>query len=167
MNWFRFAGEQEILKKSLEEYALAAEIIGAIAVVISLIYVGTSVSQNTNAIQVSNHQALIALDMDKNDWLRDPEFAAIHEIATEDLGSLSPVQWIQYSTFVANTFNVWEFAFFTHNNGMMDDNIWDGYGGYYRSVLAQESHQQFWREGREGFSPEFRSYVDSVLAEID
>lgn len=154
------------MKRSLEEYTLAAEIIGAIAVVISLIYVGASVSQNTSANQVSNHQALVAMDMDKNDWLRDPEFVAIYEIATEDVGNLSPVQWAQYSTFVANTFNVWEFAFITHNNGMMDDTIWDGYGGYYRSVLQRESSQRFWTEGREGFSPEFRLHVDSLLAEI-
>ncbi len=155
------------MKKSLEQYALAAEIIGAIAVVISLVYVGTSVDQNTNAIKVSNHQALVAMDMEKNDWLRDSEFAAIHLIAMDDVGKLSPVQRIQYSTFVANTFNAWEFAFITYNNGMMDGNIWDGWDGFYRVVLEEKSHQLFWREGREGFSPEFRSYVDSVLAAID
>jgi hypothetical protein len=31
------------------------------------------------------------MDQDKNSWLRDPEFAAIVEIAKEDLGKLSPV----------------------------------------------------------------------------
>jgi hypothetical protein len=155
------------MKKSLEQYALAAEIIGAIAVVISLVYVGTSVDQNTNAIRVSNHQALVAMDMEKNDWLRDSEFAAIHVIAMDDVGKLTPVQRIQYSTFIANTFNAWEFAFITHNNGMMDGNIWDGWDGFYKTVLEEKSHQWFWRKGREGFSPEFRSYVDSMLAEID
>jgi len=99
------------LKKSLQDYALAAEIIGAIAVVISLIYVGASVNQNTKAIMVSNHQALVTMDMDKNDWLRDSGFAAIYEIGLEDTSKLSPVQLMQFSTFVANTFNAWEFAF--------------------------------------------------------
>ena len=155
------------MKKLLEEYALAAEIIGAIAVVISLIYVGTSVNQNTNAILVSNHQALVAMDMDKNTWLRDPEFASIYEIAVEDVSKLSPVQSRQYSTFLADTFNAWEFAFITHNNEMMEDNIWDGWDGFYRLSLKHKGHKWFWNQGKEGFSPEFRLYVDSILAEIE
>lgn len=32
-----------------------AEIVGAIAVVISLVYVGASVNQNTRALMVANH----------------------------------------------------------------------------------------------------------------
>ena len=53
------------MKAKLQEFALIAEIVGAIAVVISLIYVGLGVRQNTDAIQVANHQALVALDMEK------------------------------------------------------------------------------------------------------
>ena len=37
------------MKEKLQEYALLAEIIGALAVVISLIYVGSEVRQNTKA----------------------------------------------------------------------------------------------------------------------
>ena len=86
------------MKGRLQEYAFFAEIIGAVGVVISLIYVGVGVRQNTDAVHVANHQALVAMDMDKNEWLRDPEFAAIYEIAREDFTKLSPVQLRQYLT---------------------------------------------------------------------
>ena len=62
------------MARSLQEYALAAEIIGAIAVVVSLIYVGLSVNQNTNALMVANHQALVAMDQSTTDWVKDPAF---------------------------------------------------------------------------------------------
>ena len=114
---------------------------------------------------VSNHQALVVMDMDKNDWLRDSEFASIYETAIEDTSSLSPVQLRQFSTFVANAFNAWEFAFITHDNGMMNEDIWNGWDGFYRTELKQMGYLWFWNQGREGFSPEFRSYVDSILAE--
>lgn len=157
----------QILTKSLKEYALVAEVIGAIAVVISLIYVGASVNQNTNAIMVANHHALVAMDQDTNGWFRDSEFAATFEIAMEDAGTLSPVQSRQFRTFLADKFNAWEFAFLTHNSGMMEDNIWDGWDGYYRSELEQKGHQWYWAAGKEGYSPAFRMYVDSILAEIE
>lgn len=155
------------MARSLKEYALAAEIVGAIAVVISLVYVGASVNQNTKAIMVANHQALVAMDQDKNGWLKDPEFAAIYEAAGEGVSELSPVQSLQLSTFLADTFNAWEFAFITHNNGMMDDNIWDGWDGFYRLSLEELEHQWFWDQRRQGFSPAFRTYVDSILAEME
>ena len=91
-----------ILTRPLKDYASAAEIIGAIAVVISLIYVGLSVNQNTNAVMVANHQALIAMDQNTNGWFRDPEFAATFENAMEDASELSPVQLLQYHIFLAD-----------------------------------------------------------------
>ncbi len=155
------------MTRSLKEYALAAEIVGAIAVVISLIYVGTSVNQNTDAILVANRHALVAMDQHTNPWFRDSEFAANFEIAMEDVSKLSPVQSRQFRIFLADKFNVWEFAFLTHNNEMMEDNIWDGWDAYYRLELKQKGHQWYWNTGREGFSPAFRVYVDSILADIE
>lgn len=155
------------MKERLQEYALVAEIVGAIAVVISLIYVGVGVRQNTDAIQVANHQALVAMDMEKNSWIRDPKFAAIFESARLDMEGLSPAELLQVSTFLADTFNAWEFAFITHNNGAMDDNIWNGWNGFYRSEFATEAYQYFWREQGFGFSPAFVSYLDSILAEMN
>ena len=151
------------MKRSLRDSALIAEIVGAVAVVISLIYVGVSVNQNTRALMVSNHQALVAMDQEKNSWLRDEQFAEIFEIASDDIGRLSPAQARQYRTFEADTFNAWEFAFITHNDGMMDDNIWEGWDGFYRHRMQGKGPQWFWRTSKDTYSSAFRSYVDSIL----
>jgi hypothetical protein len=71
----------------------------------------------------------------------------------------------QFGAFVADVFNAWEFAFITHNNEMMADNIWNGWDGYYRYNLGQNEYQWFWKTQGEGFSPAFRVYVDSIIAE--
>ena len=155
------------MTRPLKDYALAAEIIGAIAVVISLIYVGVSVNQNTNAVMVANHHALIAMDQNTNGWFRDPEFAATFEIAMDDASELSTVQLQQNRIFLADKFNAWEFAFLTHNNEMMEDNIWEGWDAHYRSLLERPGGLRYWAEGKEGFSPAFGSYLDSILVEIE
>jgi hypothetical protein len=156
-----------LMKGKLQEYALFAEIIGAVGVVISLIYVGVGVRQNTEAIHVANHQALVAMDMDKNAWLRDPEFAAVFVNAREDFNELSPVQSLQYLTFAADTFNAWEFAFITHSSGAMSDTIWNGWDGFYRSELQTDAFRRFWEKSGKGFSPDFRAYVNSVLSDMN
>jgi hypothetical protein len=155
------------LTKSLKEYALAAEIIGAFAVVISLIYVGVSVNQNTNAVMVSNHQAIVAMDQDTTDWFKDPDFAAAYIVALGDISKLSDVQRTQVGSYISGKFNAWEFAFLTRENGMMGDNIWQGWDGHYRTVLKQSGGRWFWGIARESFSPTFRRYVDSIVADIE
>lgn len=154
------------MQKSLKEYALAAEIVGAVAVVVSLIYVGVSVNQNTAAVQVANHQALVALDQETSNWFRDPDFAAAYEVAKNDVDKLSVVQRAQVGSFIAGKMNAWEFAFLTHNNGMMEDNIWEGWDGHYRTILEQSGGRWFWNEERESFSPAFRVYVDLIESKI-
>lgn len=155
------------MKRSLQDYALAAEIIGAVAVVISLIYVGISVNQHTNAVQVANHQALVAMDQDTTDWFKDPDFAAAYLISSKDIGELSAVQRTQVGSYIAGKLNAWEYAFLTHENGMMADNIWQGWDGHYRTVLKQSGGRWFWNMERESFSPAFREFVDSIVADLE
>ena len=150
----------------MKEYALAADIVGAVAVVVSLIYVGVSVNQNTAAVQVANHQALVALDQETSNWFRDPELAAAYEVAKKEVDKLSAVQRAQVGSFIAGKMNAWEFAFLTHDNGMMEDNIWEGWDGHYRTILEQSGGRWFWSEERESFSPAFRVYVDLIESEI-
>jgi hypothetical protein len=46
---------REYMKDILEKCALLAEIVGAVAVVVSLVYVDLSIRQNTAAVHVANH----------------------------------------------------------------------------------------------------------------
>ncbi len=152
------------MRAKLQEYALVAEIVGAVAVVVSLIYVGLGVRQNTDAIQVANHQAIVAMDMEKNSWLRDSEFSATLLNARQDIGSLSPAELEQVSTFSADTFNAWEFAFLTYNSGAVEEFIWRGWDGFYRSMLQEDPYRWFWKGSGENFSPDFNSYIESIIA---
>jgi hypothetical protein len=149
----------------LEKYALIAEIVGALAVVISLIYVGTSVRQNTAVAQVANHQAIVSMDMAKNNWLKDKEFVAIHLKARDGIDKLSTIETEQYMTFVADNLNAWEFAFITYNNGVLEDTIWVGWDRYYRGWTKNKGFQLFWSQGGSNFSPDFNSYVESIIVE--
>ena len=139
-----------------------AESFGIIAVALSLAFVAYELRQNTKAVQVANHQSLVAMDMEKNSWLRDRDFAAIYVLANEDFEALTPVQSLQHMTFIADTFNTWEFAHITYSEGAMRKNIWSGFDGFYRTVLTTEAGQLFWKDGGTEFSPPFRAYIDSL-----
>lgn len=140
-----------------------AEVIGTVAVVVSLGFVAYELRQNTEAVRIANHQSLVAMDIDKNEWLRDADFASIYVLARTDFEKLTPVQARQYRTYIADTFNAWEFAHITHTSGAMSDTIWAGWDGYYRSELATDGGRVFWRQSGQNFSPDLRAYVDSIV----
>ncbi len=144
--------------------SLWGELVGIVAVVVSVGFVAYELRQNTEAVRVANHQALVAMDLEKNAWLRDPEFAETYVRARSDFGALSPVQVRQYMTFIADTFNAWEFAHITYVDGAMTENIWLGWDGFYRSELATAGGRIFWTDQRPNYSPAFRAYVDSIVA---
>lgn len=116
------------------------------------------------------------MDLEKNAWFRDAQFAEIFETANDetskqvdavsDIGRLTAAQARQYRTFEADTFNAWEFAFITHNDGMMDDNIWEGWDSYYRARMQEKGPRWFWETSRDTFSPAFRTYVDATTAKL-
>ncbi len=51
------------MKEKLQEYALLAEIISALAIVISLVFVGFQIRDNTIASEAASYQASVAYDV--------------------------------------------------------------------------------------------------------
>ncbi len=154
------------MKENLKEWALIAEITGAIAIVISLIFVGSEIRQSSNLIQFSNYQTTLSWGMVRGDWLRDKEFAEIYELALNDYSGLSSVQKLQFDEFFGQQLNIWEFAYYAHNDEMMSDIAWEGWDTWYRVEFRKESFKTYWQEAkRNDYTGEFKTYADSVLLE--
>ena len=147
----------------LERWALIAEIVGAFAVVISLVYVGVGIRQNTDAIMSANHQNLLAMDIDKNSWFRDPDFAELYESALTDIDSLSASQTRQFSTYVSDQINIWENIYIAHEKGLVDERVWEGYDEFYSSQLRLPSYRLIWAKNKDGWTGEFAQHAESVL----
>lgn len=148
----------------LEKLALIAEIVGAIAVVVSLLYVGIGIRQNTDAILVANHQNILAMDVEKNSWLRDPEFAELYNSALSDEEGLSGSRKLQFRAFVSDQINIWENIYVTYHKGLLDVAIWEGYDSFYSSQMRLPAYRLIWEEAREGWSGDFANHVDAAIA---
>jgi len=75
-----------------------SEVIGAAAIVISLIYVGSEVRQNTLSVQTASHQSSIAMAQDLDQHFFDAEFAAVYDAALTDHASLDGIEKRQFET---------------------------------------------------------------------
>lgn len=106
------------------------------------------------------------MDQDIADWMKNPDFATTYVAASQDVSKLSPVQQSQLASYYGGRTNAWEFAFLSHKNGMMEDDIWSGWSRHYAAELNKTGGRWFWSLAKETYNPDFRMYVDSILAEI-
>ena len=149
---------------NVSKWAVYAEIVSAVAVVLSLIYVGSEIRQNTLAAQDGSHLSSLVLGHDLESKLWDPEFADTYDAGLRDYSTLRGPQKRQFDSFVSQNINVWEYAFYARDRGVMVDELWEGWDRYHRSEFRQDSWQQVWRSRREGFGGSFQAYVDGLLA---
>lgn len=156
------------LKVRLQEYALIAEIIGGIAIVVSLIFVGFEVrqsaaetAQNTRAIEVAAYQDLIGQIIEINSHvMTDSEMMDIVQRGAD--GSINPttesVDAGRYFRYWVNVQRHADLACFMYQQGVISkERLAATIGIYIGEVLTP--HPQFMPEEDEVGIPGLRDCV--------
>ncbi len=98
--------------EKLQRWSLIAEIVGGIAVVLSIVYLAVEVQRNTNAIQSQTQQGLLELVAEDNMVVAtNAELADLYVRAQKNLAGLTEVERERYKRLVSHAFNIWEQAF--------------------------------------------------------
>lgn len=152
-------------KKDIAFYASLAEVLAAVAVVISLIYAG---------MEFRSSRVLSARDADvqlfanvQRQTMAVIESASLAEIivkAEQDPSSLTDAERLRYLNLQHVFFDTWEQAFFYHVDGIFGDAIWADWNEWF----AQEAKRRpafGWAENRRNFTSEdFAAHVDAVVS---
>ena len=151
----------------LSEWASVAEIGSAIAVVVTLIYIGLEINQNTAAVIADTRQAMIDYGREQSEvLLTDTILAALVEKAEADPSSLTPHERSQFYEFTIWRFALWETSFLNHKVGLVEDQTWLAWDRYYRGLFkGKPGYLEFWRDNRISYDPRFVAHVDSVTKE--
>lgn len=114
------------MNEILQEYALIAEIISAIAVIISLIFVGFQIRANTKATKASTFHEITALDIQLLcSFANSQESARIISDFRADPNSLSEEEYNQGFYFFAAEVRHVENLFLQHKNKMLNERDWN------------------------------------------
>lgn len=152
--------------QNLQRWSLVAEIVGAVAVVISIVYLTVEVQRNTSAIQSQTSQGLLEMANETNQLLSlNPELAAFFTRAQTGYDLLTPAEHLRWRRWVNSELNIWEHAFYSHVNGTLDDAMWIGYDVSYRASYCNDSAKRIWREIETFYGTEFRAHVNETTAQ--
>jgi hypothetical protein len=145
-------------KANLQNWAATAEIISAIAVVVSLLYVGIGLRENTKAIEGTTYQQMVRAS---NEYLlaaaADSGLAEILTRTWSDSSHLTPVEWVRAIYYERVLWRNMENAYFQHERGVLDDQGWE----VYSRIACKSRIQRSWRMHTPALSAEFVKFIET------
>lgn len=149
---------------SLERGALISDIVGGIAVVISIIYLAYQVGENTDAVKVQTSHALLELQFQHAAWYQDVGHVELMQRGDAEPSSLSPAEWVVYTTDKTGAFNVWEQAHYGFRHGGVDDDQWASWDRHFAPTLCNPGTLLFWKNDQHSWGEPFQAHVNERLA---
>ena len=145
--------------EKLQKWAQIAEIAGAAAVVMSLLYVGYELRQNTSTARVEAGQRLYELMNEVASWENELHLAAALVKAESNFNELDAIEKRLITNLVWQNLNIWEQAYLSYQNGLLGEREWNAWNSSscseprYWGIVISESVRP------EAFIPEFFEIV--------
>lgn len=152
---------------TFEQLSSLAQIVGSVGVVLSLIFVGLQIRQNTSALQRNEHNSTMAqwtvirMAIAKHRDIAELMTAGLHGQRPMDAADqLRLEQMLQEQAWAA--FHIWD----RMQRGIFPKGTFEATGGaLLRGLLTTSGGAAWWRNAKDvGFPPGFVADVDEILA---
>ena len=154
-----------IAKDRIEYWALLAEVVGAVGVIISVIYLAVQVGASTTEMQAQTHyNALRLAQLSVEMQIADPGLGELVTRGSRSADGLSPIEWDRLSSVYFLMYNAWEYSYLLSSSDTVSPELWQAHDGYMRSEISRKPTMKlFWAEYQSSFSNVFRGYVDEII----
>jgi hypothetical protein len=148
------------MNTKLAEWAAVGELIGAVAIVLSLVFVGLEIRGNTQATQAATFQEHMGYEIQiLSDVAADPELMRAFNTAWDDIDSLTDSERTRRQAMTLATMRLWEGFYLQYLSGTLSDEGWTSREPVIRRWVT-EFPDGTWPDGV--FSGAFRDYIARV-----
>ena len=149
-------------KPKLGELAHYAEIAAAITVIVSLVYVGRQVEDNTAAIRSSTMQAVAnSSDIALQTQAADENMTRIRMTGNADIAALTELEAVQYMSFNRGQWLRMQNIYAQQQLGVLDERFWYTYSRIICDVYAPPGVRATWSDHSGVLDPDFVKFVES------
>ena len=151
---------------SLEQAAYFSQVVAALAVLASLIFIGVEIRQNTRSQKVVAVDSLAAAIAAINvPAMESPAIGEALSAALHDWGSASRDQRIIAHFFLFSFFKLHESAWYQRRTDVLDETQWVGWDTPLRVYYHSEGVKTgWWPHRRHAYSLEFQTYLAQTPA---
>ena len=127
---------------TLQDLGSLGEFVGALGVVISLIYLARQVSQNTTSIRAASFNSMTENSIRILEHsFRDGDFAEFLHRAERDPSSLSPNEQVRWDAYMTAVYRHFGNLVYQYRVGVLDQQMWQSY----RDTLKRHLRTPSWQ----------------------
>ncbi|MCH7600444.1 MAG: hypothetical protein IH973_11865 [Myxococcales bacterium] len=152
---------------TLEDLGNIGESVGAIGVIVSLVYLATQIRQNTKAVRSNTSQAITDSRVEFLSSISDnPEVARMFFSGLSDLDSLGPDERSRFAIMMARFIATMENCHYQHLRGAMDQEQWTRMLGILRWFMSTPGGQAWWSNRPIPTDLSFDRFLDRKIEKI-
>jgi hypothetical protein len=146
-----------------EAISAIAQMIGSVAVVLSVLYLAVQVHGSTRVAKLAAQDAAAtSLREVTRPFAENADLARIWRIGLEDLQGLSPEEQTRFFHSTYQFLKAFETIHFHYVHGVMDEQIWQGWCGLLRHYVASPGMEHYWKLRHDLFSERFQRFIDTL-----
>jgi hypothetical protein len=147
----------------IKKVAAIAEIISAVAVIVSLLYVGYEVRQNTAAVKSTAYQSIHdAEDLFWQSISADSELSVLWDAGMiGGLEALEPAERSQYAITVRRLIYLYQNVHYQQRKGVVDDELWNAWLASLDQHLGMRGFVEVLRDTKPHLSAPFNELLNS------
>lgn len=142
------------------------EIIGALAVLATLVYLAIQIRQNTGALRAAAlNSSIQAASLIRSEMFTSEELSELFLLGSRSPEALTEVQAYRYRNMVSNMlWAIWNF-YSQYQYADLSDEAWESQKHVIVRILRSPGGAHYWAEFKQEFEAEFVEVVDRILAE--
>lgn len=138
------------------------EIVGALAVVLSLIYLSIQIrTQNKESRLASVHQIVVAQRESMRMFI-EPQVSEDYLTVINNYEKATPAQKLRFTMCVMVALKANQGAYLQFLENRLSDDFFEPFGAQLADMMVNESVQQVWNIRQHQFDRRFREYVDTI-----
>ena len=145
-----------------------AELVGVVAIVLSLILVAYELRQNTTVMRAQTRDAMTDKQMMFTDWVATNRYTA--EVLTlSGQGKIEPgtPEAVSFEFFAQGVIREWENSYYQYEQGLFESEEFAPRIVRWRQIISLGPVREYWARSKDQFSPRFRAEVDGILQTVD
>ena len=149
----------------LSDWANVAEIVGAVAVIVTLAYLAVQIEQNTVAVEASTRQGRLDYGRQQTELLiTQPGLAEFVLAAEQNANALNDEERLLFYEFTTWRMATWELTYQEYVDGLIDEETWLAWDGYYLLFAKDKpGYKKFFLDTRQQWDSRFMAHVEKSL----
>jgi len=146
-----------------------AEVVAAIGVIVSLLFVAFQLRSNTHTLRSSAYQALHDTeDGIFSDASSNPTIARIWKQAAGGVANIPEEDQPQWEQMAIRWIYLYQMVHYQHRKGMVDDEFWEAWDqGWTQSICTNVGIREFYELNKSICTEPFRIYTESCKTQFE